>query len=139
LRWARPEQLVVLIAATAVIAGSAALLVARRPAPSIRVFEQPPQTELVVQVDGAVVRAGLYRFPPGSRVADAIEAAGGLEATADPAGLNRARLLRDGERVTVPHRASAAQAGDTRVDLNRAGVRDPRRCPGLAPCSPAGS
>lgn len=133
MRWARPEQLVVLIAATAVIAGSAALLVARRPAPSIRVFEQPPQTELVVQVDGAVVRAGLYRFPPGSRVADAIEAAGGLEATADPAGLNRARLLRDGERVTVPHRASAAQAGDTRVDLNRAGVRDLEALPGIGP------
>jgi len=133
LRWTRPEQLVVLIAAAAVIAGSAALLVARRPAPSIRVFEQSPQTELVVQVDGAVVRPGLYRIPPGSRAADAIDAAGGFAATADPAGVNQARLLRDGERVTVPDHVFPLRAADTRIDLNRAEARDLEALPGIGP------
>lgn len=135
LRWTRPEQLVVLIAAAAVIAGSAALLAVRRPPPSIRVFEQPPQTALVVQVDGAVVRPGVYRISPGSRAADAIDAAGGFAATADPSGMNQARLLRDGERLTVPHRAAAAQLpdADPRVDLNRATASDLEALPGIGP------
>lgn len=133
MRWTRPEQIVVLIAAAAVIAGSATLLVARRPAPSIRIFEQPPQTEIVVQVDGAVVRPGLYRIRPGSRASDAIAAAGGLASTADSAGINQARLLRDGERVTVPLRGSAAQTGESRLDLNHAAARDLETLPGIGP------
>ncbi|MGH2399200.1 MAG: helix-hairpin-helix domain-containing protein [bacterium] len=135
MRWTRPEQLVVLIAAAAVIAGSAVLLAARRPAPSIRVFEQSPQTELIVQVDGAVVRPGLYKVRPGSRAADAVEAAGGFAVTADRAVVNQARPLRDGERLTVPHRSAAAQPPDSdpRVDLNRAAARDLEALPGIGP------
>lgn len=133
-RWTRPEQVVVLIAAVAVISGAAALAAVRRPVPSIRVFEQPPQTELLVQVDGAVVRPGLYRLPPGARAADALAAAGGPAMTADLTTLNRARLLRDGERFTVPHRVPGGPpAGESRIDLNSASARDLEALPGIGP------
>ncbi|MEV0845825.1 ComEA family DNA-binding protein [Streptomyces sp. NPDC049954] len=56
---------------------------------------------LVVDVGGEVRRPGVRRLPSGSRVQDALEAAGGVEKGADLAGLNRARPLVDGELVWV--------------------------------------
>ncbi len=57
---------------------------------------------LVVHVDGAVVRPGVVEVPTGSRVADAVEAAGGVTEEADTRLVNLARLLVDGELVVVP-------------------------------------
>jgi competence protein ComEA len=57
---------------------------------------------LVVHVVGQVARPGLVRLPAGSRVADAIEAAGGARRGADLSALNLARLVVDGEQVHVP-------------------------------------
>lgn len=56
---------------------------------------------VVVEVAGAVAQPGVYTLPEGSRLRDALTAAGGLLPTADPARLNQARPLRDGEKVTV--------------------------------------
>lgn len=137
MRWSRPEQILVLFAAAAVMIGAGALLVVRRPAPSIRIFEAPAPTELVVQVDGAVGSPGLHRLPPGARAADAIAAAGGPSAEADLSLLNQARLLRDGERLTVPHRAAPPaipSAGDRiPVDVNTASVDMLDDLPGIGP------
>jgi competence protein ComEA len=44
----------------------------------------------------------VYRLPAGSRIADALAAAGGARADADLAALNLARPLADGEQVLVP-------------------------------------
>lgn len=139
MRWSRPEQVAVLLAAAAVLSGAAVFWIGR-PGTAVRVFEQPPQAELVVQVDGAVLRPGLYRLPPGARAADAIAAAGGLLSDADPTWLNRARVLRDGERLTVPQRSasaaisgSATTPGDPRVDLNAASAQDLESLPGIGP------
>ena len=67
---------------------------------------------LVIDVGGAVARPGVYRLPAGSRVADAIEAAGGFGPTIDAAAaardLNLAATLSDGERVRVPARGETA-------------------------------
>jgi competence protein ComEA len=57
---------------------------------------------VVVHVVGAVAKPGLVRLQQGARVADAIAAAGGLTAKADPSQLNLARLVADGEQVHVP-------------------------------------
>ena len=57
---------------------------------------------LVVYVVGAVRRPGLYRLGLGSRVADAVARAGGVTRKADPAGLNLAAPVADGEQVLVP-------------------------------------
>ncbi|MFC9732734.1 helix-hairpin-helix domain-containing protein [Streptomyces roseolus] len=57
--------------------------------------------EVVVDVAGKVRRPGVLTLPAGSRVADALRAAGGVRAGADLTGLNRARVLFDGEQVLV--------------------------------------
>ncbi|MGG5257434.1 helix-hairpin-helix domain-containing protein [Phycicoccus avicenniae] len=57
---------------------------------------------LVVHVVGRVRHPGVLRLPSGSRVTDAVEAAGGATRGADLSGLNLARVLVDGEQVRVP-------------------------------------
>ena len=65
---------------------------------------------LVVYVVGAVRRPGLYRVAQGSRVADAVARAGGVTRKADPAALNLAAPVADGEQVLVPARLPRAVA-----------------------------
>jgi competence protein ComEA len=57
---------------------------------------------LIVDVEGLVRRPGLVRVAAGSRVADAVAAAGGASSGAAPARINLARPLTDGEQVLVP-------------------------------------
>jgi competence protein ComEA len=62
----------------------------------------PGPTVLVVDVAGRVQHPGLVRLPPGSRVWDAVVAAGGSTSLARLDRLNLARPLTDGEQVLVP-------------------------------------
>src|SRR5205814_9901456 len=64
--------------------------------------------ELWVDVAGAVRRPGLYKVPAGSRLAAAVERAGGVSRRGDEAGVNLAAPLHDGEQVIVPARGGAA-------------------------------
>ncbi|MFF0444902.1 helix-hairpin-helix domain-containing protein [Streptomyces sp. NPDC004609] len=70
-----------------------------------------PGGRIVVDVSGKVRRPGVLRLPPGSRVADALAAAGGIREGADLTGLNRARVLVDGEQVVVGVPLSAGLPG----------------------------
>ncbi|MCC3765822.1 helix-hairpin-helix domain-containing protein [Glycomyces sp. TRM65418] len=65
---------------------------------------------IVVSVAGAVNDPGIVELDAGSRVADAIEAAGGLAEGADPGFLNLARVVADGDLVAVPDASAAAPA-----------------------------
>ncbi|WP_422125743.1 SLBB domain-containing protein, partial [Streptomyces graminilatus] len=56
---------------------------------------------IVVDVSGKVREPGVHRLPAGSRVADALRAAGGVRPGTKTDGLNRARFLVDGEQVVV--------------------------------------
>ena len=68
--------------------------------------------ELVVDVAGKVRRPGIAVLAPGSRVVDALEAAGGVRSGVDLTGLNLARALVDGEQILVGvHPASGVAAG----------------------------
>ena len=71
--------------------------------------------EVYVDVDGAVVRPGVYRLKDGARVSQAIDAAGALTAEADVTGLNRASKITDGQKIYVPtvgeQQAAAAVGG----------------------------
>ncbi|MGY5764673.1 helix-hairpin-helix domain-containing protein [Brachybacterium sp. DNPG3] len=58
--------------------------------------------EIVVHVSGQVTAPGVVRLPAGSRVDDAVRAAGGATDEADLGALNLARILEDGEQVRVP-------------------------------------
>jgi len=57
---------------------------------------------LVVHVAGAVTAPGVYQVAAGSRVIDAVAAAGGFAADANPDAVNLAALVVDSERVYVP-------------------------------------
>ena len=57
---------------------------------------------LLVHVVGQVRRPGVVRLPPGSRVLDAVRAAGGATSSADLNHLNLARPVADGEQIVVP-------------------------------------
>jgi competence protein ComEA len=57
---------------------------------------------LYVHVAGAVRRPGLYRVPEGSRVAAAVERAGGPARGANLTGVNLAQPLEDGRQVVIP-------------------------------------
>ena len=75
-------------------------------------------TEAYVDVDGAVVRPGVYRLKDGARVSQAIDAAGGLTAEADVTGLNRASKVTDGQKIYVPtvgeqHAAAAVDGAES--------------------------
>ncbi|WP_372728589.1 helix-hairpin-helix domain-containing protein [Nocardioides sp.] len=57
--------------------------------------------DLTVDVAGKVRRPGIAVLPAGSRVVDALEAAGGARRGVDLVSLNLARLLVDGEQILV--------------------------------------
>ncbi|MER5869291.1 ComEA family DNA-binding protein [Streptomyces sp. NPDC002044] len=61
----------------------------------------PGGARIVVDVGGKVREPGVRRLPAGSRVEDALAAAGGVRPGTDTTGLNRARVLVDGEQVLV--------------------------------------
>ncbi|WP_324605463.1 MULTISPECIES: ComEA family DNA-binding protein [unclassified Streptomyces] len=66
---------------------------------------------IVVDVSGKVRDPGVRRLPVGSRVEDALAAAGGVRPGTDTTGLNRARVLVDGEQVVVGAPAQPPPAG----------------------------
>ncbi|MQA34119.1 helix-hairpin-helix domain-containing protein [Modestobacter roseus] len=111
------------------------------PAPGVPESSAPAAgAEVVVSVIGQVASPGLVTLPAGSRVADALAAVGGLLPEADPASVNAAAVLVDGEQLAVglpgavagPAAAAGGPAGGL-VDLNRATVAELDALPGIGP------
>ena len=57
---------------------------------------------LTVHVCGAVQKQGVYKLPQGSRVCDAVDAAGGFAADADTSWLNLAAVVEDASQIRIP-------------------------------------
>lgn len=86
-----------------VLAGTL-VFVSRAPAGEPIILQPAPtQAPIAVHVVGAVPRPGLYVFPEGARVQDAVDAAGGLLADANDTALNLAAPLEDGQQLDVPY------------------------------------
>lgn len=64
--------------------------------------EETQAASIFVDIGGEVMTPTVAELPEGSRVADAIEAAGGLTDKADLTEINRAAFISDGEKIFVP-------------------------------------
>jgi competence protein ComEA len=105
-----------------------------------------PTDTIVVDVAGKVRRPGIATLPLGSRVVDALEAAGGARPGVRLGTLNLARVLTDGEQVVVgvaaPAGVAASAAGEPApgaggstpmVNLNSATQTELEELPGVGP------
>ncbi|MFC8006456.1 helix-hairpin-helix domain-containing protein [Streptomyces olivaceus] len=95
--------------------------------------------EIVVDVGGKVRKPGVHSLPAGSRVADALRAAGGVRPGTKTDGLNRARFLVDGEQVIVgasPPPGAGTTAGGSAGSPGSPGSPGSARAGGAAPAAP---
>jgi competence protein ComEA len=104
----------------------------------------PSSSQILVHVDGAVVKPGVYQLKPDARVNDAIAAAGGLAAGADGAKINLAAKLSDGQKVYVasindPVSSGSGKNNDTGslqqglISINSASGTELDSLPGVGP------
>jgi competence protein ComEA len=75
--------------------------------------EPMPEAGIAVDVGGAVTNPGVYQLPVGSRVEDAIEAAGGMLPEAYTEIVNMAGPLTDGRKVLVPLKPAESEYGSS--------------------------
>lgn len=126
------------------IAVAAGMWWGSRPPASVPIVVEPSEgssaevATITVHVSGAVAAPGLVELAAGARVADAVAAAGGALPAADLGVVNLAADIDDGEQIEIPRRGvESSSAGGTAnspgVDLNRAGVEELQRLPGVGP------
>jgi competence protein ComEA len=87
----------------------------------------------VVDVKGEVVTPGLITLAAGDRVADAINAAGGLLPGANVTSLNLAERLFDGQMIYIGNAKSSDVPSDTRININQATESELDSLPGVGP------
>jgi competence protein ComEA len=145
------ELVLVGILGVAALGGAGLWYVRSLPQPvAIRAAPMPAPTAseaappLIVHVAGWVAEPGVYELPEGSRVIDAIEAAGGAKRGAELAVLNLAAPLTDGQQVLVPRASDVEQppgtaapsgtappGGATLVNVNVASAEELETLPGI--------
>jgi competence protein ComEA len=142
---------IVALAAVGLIGGYGVAMRAKPKASKISLSSSPAPSgargrQVYVHVGGAVRNPGLYQLPDGSRVFDAVQAAGGATEHADLDALNLASKVKDGDKVLVPSRAEpgadpppggspggAGVSAGGLVNLNSATIEQLDSLPGIGP------
>jgi competence protein ComEA len=108
----------------------------------IELLPAPTPSPIMVYVSGSVGKAGLYTLPSGSRVNDAIQAAGGFTVDANTGALNLAEILEDGEQIDVPELLPPSVIGSgtrstnpsaTLININTASLEQLDTLPEIGP------
>ncbi len=100
----KPIQILLLGILIGMTAAAVILIVASEPrGEPIELLPRTTPTELVIYISGSVAHPGVYHLSPGSRIDQAVTAAGGLAQDADADQADLARLLFDGDQVYIPH------------------------------------
>ena len=115
--------------------GIAVLFLQRRDGPQpLEIHFDGPSAEIKVQVDGAVQNPGVYPLSEGSRIEDALAAAGSATDDANLAAINLAQRLDDEDKLVIPRRGETVNAvtspGD-RIDINSASAAELDSLPGI--------
>lgn len=139
----KPWWLVAFIIVGLLLGVGVLLLVTQPPrGEPVQLLPLPTSAPITVFVSGGVNHSGLYTLPVGSRINDAILAAGGFSTNADSAVLNLAEVLDDGEKINVPYlQAPSATENITRagnqasiqVDINSATLEQLDTLPQIGP------
>ena len=148
LHYSNAQKRSLLIVAGLVLATSS-FFILRTSSPSEAIAPAPltldvAAVDITIDVQGAVNRPGVYKLTIGSRVVDAIKAAGGVTKAGDPSDLNQARIITDGEQIYVY--AKSSTSGSTTkstmkvrpkssgfVLVNRASAREFEALDGIGP------
>lgn len=111
----------------------------------LNVAEAPDVALIRVYVGGEVAAPGIYTLDRGSRVSEAIEAAGGPTNAGDTTSLRMAGVLADGDQVVVPKPMPTPRAATpgqpianpagppSPIDINRAVAAELDSLPGIGP------
>ena len=104
------------------------------------IISQAEPAKLIINVAGKVANPGIYQLPSGSRVIDAIEAAGNPLKGVDISDINLARVLVDGEQILVGaskyfdgKKVAKKVSPDNPLDINRATLAQLDTLPGIGP------
>ena len=106
--------------------------------PAIKLIESVPSKMLLVHVAGEVKKPGVYPVIDGSRVVDAISAAGGAKKGVDLSQINLARKVVDGEQIYLglkpeEKKKTGSKSFSGTVYVNRASVSQFDLLSGIGP------
>lgn len=95
--------------------------------------QEENKSDIIVDIDGAVNKPGVYELNNGDRVIDAINMAGGFTEGAYTKDLNKARILVDGEKIYILSQDEfAIESEDSNlININAASINDLMSLPGI--------